>query len=315
MKTKEPFLFGYMIVVALAAGALADDTAGRQSQAQPGIPQAEAPAAGVTNAATPLHHYSFENVGVTDSVGSANGDLLNGAVVHHGALNLDGDSAYVEFSEPLIPVSDDFSVAFFAKELSPTSDRAEVISQGRWFGPGFYMGYYPPSRSVRLGDEWQETGVRFPEDGQWHHYALTVDRNGSRYYVDGLLVTNSPPIHIAAGGNNTRLGRQYEPWPEYFHGAVAELWIYRGRLTAEEVAALAAARPNALSESPNASFNYSHILAAVGTTGIIVILGLLLLLFAGVLVLLLLVLVLLKAFAARRAVAKGGKEAQTDSKR
>jgi len=313
MKTKEPCLFGCMIVVALAAGALADDTAGQQSQAQPGIPQAEAPAAGATNAATPLHHYSFENSEVTDSVGSANGDLRNGAVVHDGALNLDGDSAYVEFSEPLIPVSDDFSVAFFAKELSPTSDRAEVISQGRWFGPGFYMGYYPPSRSVRLGDEWQETGVRFPEDGQWHHYALTVDGNGSRYYVDGLLVTHSQPIHIAAGGNNTRLGRQYEPWPEYFHGAVAELWIYQGRLTPEEVAALAAARPNALSENLNVKFSFSRVFG-VGKTGIIVILGLLLLLFAGVLVLLLLVLVFLKAFAARRAVAEGVKEAPRDRK-
>ncbi|MGO8929940.1 MAG: LamG domain-containing protein [Limisphaerales bacterium] len=314
MKTKESLCFGCMIVVAHAAGALADDAPGQERQAQSGIVQGEVLAAGLRNAATPLHHYSFENSAVTDSVGSANGTLLNGAVVQHGALNLDGISAYVEFSEPLIPVSDDFSVAFFARELSPTSDRAEVISQGRWFGPGFYMGYYPPSRSVRLGDEWQETGVRFPGDGQWHHYALTVDGNGSRFYVDGLLVTNSQTIHIAAGGNNTRLGRQYEPWPEYFHGAVAELWIYQGRLTAEEVAKLAAARPNALSESLNVSLNFSRILAAGGKTGITIILGLLLLLFVGVLMLLLLVLALFKAFAARRAVAEGVKEAQTDRK-
>jgi hypothetical protein len=131
--------------------------------------------------------------------------------------------------------------------------------------------------------------------------------------VDGLLVTHSQPIHIAAGGNNTRLGRQYEPWPEYFHGAVAELWIYQGRLTPEEVAALAAAKPNALSENLNVSFSFSRVFG-VGKTGIIVILGLLLLLFAGVLVLLLLVLVFLKAFAARRAVAEGVKEAPRDRK-
>ncbi len=213
-------------------------------------------------AAKPLHHYVFAAAAITDSVASANGSLINGAVVTNGALRLDGASAYVEFDEPLIPTSGPFSVAFFARELSPTSDRAEIISQGRWFGPGFYIGYYPPSRTLRVGDEWQDAGVRLPDDRQWHHYALTVDDQDSRLYIDGLLATNTGPIHIATGGNSTRLGRQYEPWPEYFNGAVTELWIYEGALTAKAVRALAAARPKVISESPEVGLVFGPSLKA-----------------------------------------------------
>jgi hypothetical protein len=195
--------------------------------------------------ASAIHYYSFEQEGaVVDTVGSADGTLLNGATVQSGVLALDGVSQYVEFGQELLPTNGSFSVAFFAQELSPTTDRAEIISQGRWFGPGFYMGYYAPVRGLRLGDEWQDTGMRFPKDRLMHHYALTVNEKESCLYFDGVQVRNTRPIHIAGGGNNTRLGRQYDPWPEYFHGTVDELWIYQGALTAAQVAKLAAAKPN-----------------------------------------------------------------------
>jgi hypothetical protein len=227
-----------------------------------GAPPGEPESGAAPAAAKPLHHYAFTGAAIADSVGAAKGSLIDGAAVTNGALRLDGVSTFVEFDEPLIPTSGPFSVAFFAQELSPTSDRAEFISQGRWFGPGFYIGYYPPSRSLRIGDEWQDTGVQLPDDRQWHHYALTVDDQDSRFYIDGLLATNTGPIHIATGGNNTRLGRQYEPWPEYFHGALTELWIYEGALTPKAVRALAAARPNVTSETPREDLMFGITLKA-----------------------------------------------------
>jgi len=195
-------------------------------------------------AATPIHAYSFESGVVTDSIGGADGTLLQGATIQSGELALDGIRQYVEFGEALIPTQGSFSIAFFAQEADPTSDRAEVISQGSWFGPGFYIGYYPPSRTLRVGDEWQNTGLTFPDDGLRHHFALTVDEdNGTLLYMDGFLAASTKTIHIAPGGYLTRLGRQYNPWSEYFHGAVDDLWIFSGALTPTEAGQLAAGRP------------------------------------------------------------------------
>ncbi len=193
-------------------------------------------------AATPLHRYTFDASGVFDSVGSADGTLLGGANVSSGALELNGTNAYVQFRQELLP-SNNFSVAFFARELAPTSDRAELISQGYMFGPGFYFGYYPPDRSLRVGDQWQGTGLKFPGDGIMHHYAVTSDLAGARLYMDGACVATNLPIQIVSGGYPTRLGQQYDPWGEFFHGTVDDVWIFSGSLSEAQVARLAAGKP------------------------------------------------------------------------
>ena len=188
--------------------------------------------------ATPLHHYALDTLAIFDSNGTAQGELINGASLGSGALNLDGLRNYAEFNSPLIPTSGSFSVALFARELSPTSDRMEMISQGTSYGPGFYIGYYPPSRSIRVGDQWQTTGVQFPDDHLWHHYAVTVDDTATRLYIDGVLRAKTSPIKISDKGTNTRLGQQFDTWGEFFHGSVDELWIFSGALSADEVSLL-----------------------------------------------------------------------------
>ena len=195
-------------------------------------------------AATPIHHYNFQHhilnrTGVVDSVGSADGTFLNGATDVSGMLVLDGMDDYVQFGEPLVPTTGSFSVAFFAQEFSPTSDRMEIISQGCSYCPGFYVGYYP-SPMMRVGDEWQNTGVPFPNDGLFHHYAVTADDNETRLYIDGNLVATNPPIHLSGYGDATRLGMQFQSWGENFHGNIDELWIFSGALTDGEVKVLAA---------------------------------------------------------------------------
>lgn len=198
--------------------------------------------AGAAFGATPLHHYNFDGDSATDLIGSSEGRLLGGAVVVSGALTLNGTTAYVQFDENVIPGSD-FSVTLFAQELTPASDRMELISQGRSYGPGFYLGYYGTNRQMRVGDQWQSTRTRYPADGLMHHYAVTSDGLGCRLYIDGVCVASNAPIQIGSSGNYTRLGQQFEPWGEFFHGALDELWVYSGALTPEEVALLAAAKP------------------------------------------------------------------------
>src|SRR5882724_7522765 len=190
--------------------------------------------------ATPIHHYTFNGPGVVDSVGAVDGALLNGAANVQGMLTLDGVDDYVQFGVPLIPSAGSFSVAFFARELSPpSSDRMEMISQGCSYCPGFYIGYYP-SPVMRVGDEWQNTGISFPSDGLFHHYAVTVDDQQTRLYIDGTLMATNRPINLTAGGDATRLGMQFQSWGENFHGNIDELWVFSGALTENEVKTLAA---------------------------------------------------------------------------
>ncbi len=194
-------------------------------------------------AATALHHYDFNGTGVTDLIGTANGVLNNGAVVSGGVLTLDGVDDYVQFGSRLIPPQSTnshpgFSVAFRARELSPTSDRAEIISQGYSYAPGFYVGYYPAGRGIRIGDQWQGTGLSFTTDQQFHYYAVTADAATTSFYIDGLLAASTGPIGLADAGDNTRLGCQFESWGEFFHGNIDDLWIFQGALTSSEVLAL-----------------------------------------------------------------------------
>jgi hypothetical protein len=192
-----------------------------------------------TYAAASLHYYTFDGSDVIDSVGTANGTLWNGASVASGRLNLDGIDDYAQFNQHIIPTTGSFSVAFFAQELSAQGSHTEIISQGYSGAPGFYVGY-DPLHNFRIGDMIGNTGIPFPSDGLVHHYAVTAGTD-TRLYIDGSLIAPPfGPIGMTTGGTDTRLGRQFDPCAEFFHGNVDELWIFNGTLTAGEVATLAA---------------------------------------------------------------------------
>jgi hypothetical protein len=98
---------------------------------------------------------------------------------------------------------------------------------------------YDASHNSRIGDVLWETGIPFPSDGFLHHYAVTAGTD-TRLYIDGTLMATFGPISTTAGGDHTRLGRQFDPFAEFFNGNLDELWVFSGTLTADEVAALAA---------------------------------------------------------------------------
>jgi len=204
----------------------------------------QAAASGDLQAATLLHHYDFTS-GVEDRVGSENGTLLNGAAIVDGRLELDGVDDYAQFSTRLVPTEGAWSVSFFASRDRDQSAYAEVVSQGRTGGPGFYVGTAPDGL-MRVGDEWTSTGVPFAAPATLAHYAVTVDPGASstRLYIDGQEVASrSFAIAVSPEGTTTRLGRQFDPFAEYFDGTIDDFRVYSGALTAGEVAALAAPVP------------------------------------------------------------------------
>ena len=186
--------------------------------------------------ATLIHHYTFSG-DATDSAGTADGTLHNGANVSSGSLVLDGVDDYVEFGSCIVPTSGNYSVSLFAQSSSDqTAGITEMISQG-YSGGGFYIGQN--KGEIRVGDSWQLTGVSYPVDLLPHHFAVTVSASLSSLYMDGILAaTLAQSVHSATTGTATRLGKQFISYAEYFHGILDDVRIYDNTLTASEILAL-----------------------------------------------------------------------------
>jgi hypothetical protein len=152
-------------------------------------------------------------------------------------------------------------VALVARQTTAQSNFIELISQGFSGGPGFYIGH-DPSGFIRVSDSWNSLIEPFPSDGQFHHFAVTVDADtdNSRLYVDGVLTdTFGSTIATTSGGTDTRFGRQFNPFLEFFGGALDEVRIYDASLTAGEVAQLTAV--------PEPSTLVLLVIALLGTGG------------------------------------------------
>ena len=90
-----------------------------------------------------------------------------------------------------------------------------------------------------------------PTDGLWHDYTLVVDAtaNDSEFFVDGVLMaTLGFAMSTSTTGTDTRLGEQYDGYGEHFLGNEANVQIYSGALTADQVAAIAAEGPTPVPE-------------------------------------------------------------------
>ncbi len=195
--------------------------------------------------ATLLHHYNFDS-DVSDAVGGVNGTLQGGAIVSGGVLNLDGIDDFVDFNAKLVPTSGSYSVTLFAGQNAIQSGiHTEFISQGFSSGPGFYIGTNP-SGVIRLSDSIINSGVPFIADGTLHHYALVVDAGlgQTEFFIDGVsqAVFNFA-VATTTGGSNTRFGRQFGNFAEFFHGQLDDIRIYNGALSTQEVGDLANAVP------------------------------------------------------------------------
>ncbi|GGE21604.1 hypothetical protein GCM10011360_07720 [Primorskyibacter flagellatus] len=189
-------------------------------------------------AATLLHSYDFEGSGVMDGTGSVHGTLFGGATVAGGYLVLDGIDGYAELDGGIVPDSGDFSVAIRARQDSVQSGYFELISEPDNYsgiGQNFYIGG-GETGEFRLGDQTHPgIGVDFPTDLLFHTYVLTSSlTEGTKLYLDGLLVYSDLDPTFSPIGTNTRFGRQYGGNQEYFHGVIDDIRIYSGVLTPEE---------------------------------------------------------------------------------
>lgn len=179
--------------------------------------------AAVINASGPLALCTGESVTLSTPV---NGGSM---------LLFDGNLTYLTGPDDVVPVTGDYTVSVWAKQLnSHPGQFSEILAQGR----NLYLG--PDNNGIiRAGDSWPNTGVAFPTDQQWHHYALVRTNTNTYLYLDGnLAATKGSPIP-SPGVNgpwphNLMIGSQWFPG-EIFDGYVDELQVWNTALTQTQI--------------------------------------------------------------------------------
>ena len=181
-------------------------------------------AAGPAGAAL-THAYEFSGSMVTDSAGTANGTLLNGATVSGGMLHLDGIDDSVAFASYLLPTGASPWSVFIRVDGQPNPGTyTEIVSQGFSSGGGFYVGT-APGGNIRLTDHFTATGLAFP--GGTSELLLTSGAAGTRFYIGGVLTFSSAtPADAVGGGSFTQFGKQFAPFAEYFKGDIDAIRFY-----------------------------------------------------------------------------------------
>ncbi|MGF6854041.1 LamG-like jellyroll fold domain-containing protein [Paraburkholderia sp. CI3] len=209
--------------------------------------------------AVQLHTYlPFDETSGTsaaDSSGNGHTGALVGGVTHvagksGNAVSLDGASGYVSLPDDVVADVSDFSAAVWVNWNGGASWQ-RVFDFGS--GTGRYMFLSPKAGGVNVmrfaittngnHGEYHLDGTAALPTGQWTHVAVTLSGSTLTLYVNGAAVkslSNVPfaPWRIGPTAQNWVGRSQFQADP-YFNGLVDEFRIYRGALSASQIAALA----------------------------------------------------------------------------
>jgi hypothetical protein len=201
------------------------------------------------------HRYTF-TADASDSVGTANGTLMNSATIDNGAVVLNGQDGYVDLPNDMLTNYESITMEVWVTDngsanwariwdFGNSSGGEDFQGGGLQFtflalpsGGGTLLGTYAPLAGPQQSVEW--IGGR-PPVGQENHIVWTSDAafHVAKLYVNGALVginTNFTDTPKSIGPTfNDWLGRSQYNDP-FFNGAIDEFRIYDGALTPMQVA-------------------------------------------------------------------------------
>lgn len=181
-------------------------------------------------------------------------DVLATDVLSNVTLLSNTDDEYIdipagdnlgELSTPLnFGTSQDFSVEMWVKPGQTQNDPA-MLSDKNWgsgSNKGFVIFQNGATWRVNIGDGSNRvdiTGGNIADDGEWHHIAVTFDRDGlMTLYQDGALVTSTSIAGIGDifSGNTIKIGQDGTgTYGIDWVGSFDDLRIWNKALTAQEV--------------------------------------------------------------------------------
>jgi hypothetical protein len=203
-----------------------------------------------------VHRYSFDT-DASDSVGLADGTLIDDAYISSGEIYLDGDGDYVDLPGAEIAINTFPEITIEMWSTQPVINQSYSMTAafgGTWpsngAGRDYIMIATTRGDNVSRGaiantpDDQQpwndEVGVNGPElnDGIEHHYVLTISDTEISYYIDGDLQGTEPMggTTISETSNDyVYLGRSVYTNDIMVNCSINEFRIYNSALTAEDV--------------------------------------------------------------------------------
>lgn len=183
------------------------------------------------------------------------GTHVNGPVVANGyvgrSLSFDGANTYVE-----VPSYDginfgisDFSIDAWLKPINSASGIFVILDKrDELASRGYHVFLYNGELGLQLADGAYVnylSGLMVPQDGLWHHAAVTVRRNdstGIRFYLDGIpgVTTGNPTTRPGSVSTTSplRIGSRFSSVSGVFRGGIDEVELFSRVLEQAEIAAL-----------------------------------------------------------------------------
>ncbi|CAF0968211.1 unnamed protein product [Didymodactylos carnosus] len=198
-----------------------------------------------------------ETSGMTaaDATGSGHiGTFVNGATFVAGksgnAISLDGRNSYVSLSEDVVFDLTDFTISAWVYLNDNTRQWPRIFDFGGKTGTYMFLTPKGPKGTLRFtvatvytyNEQVIDATAVFPTR-QWVHIAVTLSDRVGTIYVNGVAVGSNPtidfpPFQLGATPNNW-IGRSQFDNDPYLNSTVDDFRIYKGSLSANDVAALA----------------------------------------------------------------------------
>jgi len=188
---------------------------------------------------------SSGNDGTATSMSESN--LVNGYTHRRNALDFDGSSDYVDMGDVLDLGISDATLSAWIKTASSSGHVVGMIDSGVWdrylleVGSNKLKGQIASDSGDHVSSIFgSATNVN---DNNWHHVAITFDRDGDMTgYIDGSITGTPEDISGTDGNNingaiNFRIG-VYSDGEKPFNGLIQDVRIYNRALTGLEAAIL-----------------------------------------------------------------------------
>ncbi len=157
------------------------------------------------------------------------------------ALNFDGiDDVVTIPNNAALNISNSISIEAWIKPSSGSNIQNVLSKSSQSQNTGYIFprtddNWANFNTYLHIGGAWKTTSYAYPNDGNFHHVAMTYDGANIKLYLDGNLVKTQPQTGaLTTNTNNLALGNQ-PGISEFFKGTLDEVRIWNTTLTADQI--------------------------------------------------------------------------------